>query len=131
MKRCAAWHTRDMTGKCLASSMLTTLGGEGAVVPAIFTFEIENILIVAARRRRIDAEVEEAIGLLRTLDLQIESYGPLALGRHIDFARRYALTTYDAAYVVLAAQLRIPLYTADGRFAAAARKRKIASALVA
>ncbi len=114
--------------------MLTTVGGEGAVVPAIFTSEIENILILAARRRRIDAsEVEEAIRLLRTLDLQteIEPYGPLALGQHIDFERRYALTTYDAAYVVLAAQLRVPLYTADGRPAAAARKEKIATALVA
>ena len=127
----AKWLLRDERSKA-ADDVLTTVGGEGAVVPAIFLFEIENILIVAERRKRIDGlEVEEAISLLRTLDLQIEPYSPAFLGRHVDIARRYALTAYDAAYVMLAAQLRVPLYTADARLAAAARKEKIATVLVA
>lgn len=73
---------------------------DGAFVPAIFAFEIENILIVAELRKRIDAAAAgEAIDLLTTLHLQVDPYALLVLGRHTELARRYMLSSYDAACV--------------------------------
>ena len=112
--------------------MLARVSHDGASVPAIFAFEIENILIVAERRKRIDAAaVDEAIDLMKALVFQVEPYAFLAFGRHTEIARRYMLSIYDAAYLVTAAHLRTDFFTADLRLANAARDEKIATVLVA
>ena len=126
----AKWLLRDERSKS-ADAVLERVSHDGAFVPAIFTFEIENILIVAERRKRIDsAAVDEAIDLLKSLAFQVDPYAFLAFGRHIEIARRYMLSTYDAAYVVSAMHLRTDFFTADARLANAAREEKIATVLV-
>ena len=125
------WLLRDERSKA-ADAVLTRVSRDGAFVPAIFGFEIENILIVAGRRKRIDAVAAgEAIDLLKTLDFRLDPYALLALGRHTAIARRHMLSSYDAAYLVLAAHLRADFFTADARLADAAREEKIATVLVA
>ncbi len=126
----AKWLLRDERSSA-ADAVLATVGREGAIVPAIFAFEIENILIVAERRKRIDGlRVHEALDLIKTLDLQVDPYMPVALGRHVEIARRYGLTSHDAAYVVLASRLRVAFYTADKRLDAASREENVATVLV-
>jgi len=57
-----------------------------------------------------------------------KAYGRLAIERHevdaeaiVAVVRRYELTAYDAAYLVVAARLAAPLATLDAALAAAAR----------
>jgi predicted nucleic acid-binding protein len=58
----------------------------------------------------------------------LQAYGRLAIERHevdaeaiVAVARRYELTAYDAAYLVVAARLAAPLATLDEALATAAR----------
>jgi predicted nucleic acid-binding protein len=126
----AKWLLRDERSKA-ADALLETVGREGALVPGSFTFEIENILLVAERRKRIDAsQVREALDLLATLEIAVEPATAPARERRVELARRHALTSYDAAYLELAAHGRLTLYTADERLAGAARAEDVASVLV-
>jgi predicted nucleic acid-binding protein len=126
----AKWLLRDETSKA-ADAALATVSHEGAAVPSIFPFEIENILIVAERRQRIGAaDVEEAITLLKALDLRIDPFTNGGIGKQVEIARRCDLTSYDAAYLVLASRLRATLFTADDRLAAAARKEHVSVVIV-
>ncbi len=127
----AKWLLPDEHSKA-ADAALLRVSRDGAIVPAIFVYEIENILIVAERRRRIlAAEVGEAIDLIKALTFQVDPYAFSVLGRYAALARRRALSIYDAAYLVTAAHLRADFFTADSRLAKAAREEKIATVLVA
>jgi predicted nucleic acid-binding protein len=88
-----------------------------AVVPAIWPYEVANALLVAQRRARIGnddlARVRRAIA---ALPIEVEA----VTGDHVmsvvhDLGRRLDITSYDAAYVELAARRRMPLATLDVR----------------
>ncbi|MGH7708068.1 MAG: type II toxin-antitoxin system VapC family toxin [Candidatus Dormibacteria bacterium] len=126
----AKWVVRDEASDG-ANAVLKTVSRQDAVVPAIFPFEIENILVVAKRRRRIDdAALNEALRLLKKVDITVQPFGLSGFGRHIDLAKRYALTAYDAAYVTLASNRKLMLFTADQRMEAAAQDLAVSVVLV-
>lgn len=94
---------------------------ETAVVPPLFTWEIDNLLVTALTRRRIDrAEIVAQLG--RLAELPIEETA-LRRGSHaiIDLAFAHSLSAYDACYLDLAITAGVPLATRDRRLAAAAR----------
>ena len=81
------------------------------------------MLIVAERRRRINAEeTDEILSQLFALPITTESGFDIQQRRTIaGLGREYRLSAYDAAYLELAVRLGIPLATLDGRLKKAAR----------
>jgi predicted nucleic acid-binding protein len=84
-------------------------------VPHLLDIEVAQVLRRYTRDGQLDvAAAAEALGDLRSLDLQRHAHEPL-LDRI--WALRQNLTAYDAAYVALAEALDAVLLTCDGRLA--------------
>jgi predicted nucleic acid-binding protein len=120
----AVWVMRDETA-ALADAALESVVEGGAVVPAIFWFEVRNLLVMNERRNRLAAEdsaalIEQLDGLRMELDRTPDSEVTLRL------ARRHRLTVYDAAYLELAGRRGLRLATLDRRLAAAAAEEGLA-----
>jgi predicted nucleic acid-binding protein len=103
----------------LADLAFSALESGSAIVPAIWWYEIRNILVLNERRERISAD--DVVGFLsemEQLNIEIATQGDSALV--LDLARRDALTVYDAAYLALAQRKQLPLATLDKALEAAA-----------
>jgi len=67
-------------------------------------------------------KVDEALEALETLPIFVEAVPERPRsGIEVSLARHYRLTSYDAAYLVLAAHRRIALATCDAKLARASR----------
>ena len=90
-------------------------GGRGAFVPSLWRLEIANSLTGAMPRGRIDPEFRRAaLADLAFLDISVDDRTDSdAWVATLDFADRFRLTVYDAAYVELAGRRGIPLATLD------------------
>jgi predicted nucleic acid-binding protein len=98
---------------------------DGAVAPVIWWYEVRNLLLVAERRNRIDAEyVEIAFQLIEDYPITIADRPEP--GVLMQLARRHTLTIYDAAYLEIALRMSIPLATLDKALIKAARVEEIA-----
>ena len=98
---------------------------EAAIVPALWWYELRNVLVLGERRGRLTER--ETTRFLRdisrpaiTMDASPDESRVLAL------ARRHRLTVYDAAYLELAAREALPLATLDTELAAAAQAQQVA-----
>lgn len=105
-----------------AVAVLERLRSDEAVAPALWPLEVTNGLVVAERRGRLQGdEAAQAAVMVAALPVAVE---PLARQRTFEstyrLARAHGLSSYDAAYLELAARLGLPLATLDGRLAAAA-----------
>ena len=112
------WAMRDEDHP-LADLAFSALESGSAIVPAIWWYEIRNILVLNERRERISAD--DVVGFLsemEQLNIEIATQGDSALV--LDLARRDALTVYDAAYLALAQRKQLPLATLDKALEAAA-----------
>jgi predicted nucleic acid-binding protein len=104
-----------------ALRVLDRVLAEGAGVPALWRWEVQNALRTAERRKRITpADLAEAIVKLRALNVEIQS--PAPLGRDLELSRKFDLTVYDAAYLELAIRMGWELATVDERFALVAER---------
>lgn len=118
-----AWNVAQQS-TTLTTEAAAYVTEHGALVPFHFHLELTNALLVLERRRRLSrADVDHAIENIRMLDVEIDD-GP---GARIDetvfpLARRYQLSTYDAAYLELALRTELHLATRDGALAAASKK---------
>ena len=105
----------------VADAMIAGVASRGALVPAIWWYEIRNVLVVNERRGRIDAaQSDDFLHLLGQLpivvvldDDEIDAVG---------LARNFGLTVYDAAYLALAQSRQLPLVTLDRKLDDAARE---------
>ena len=104
-------------------AVLDRVSDAGAVVPALWRYEIANGLQTAVRRRRITAAYRDAsLAELRMLPIIIDREGDdLVWTSILGFADRFRLTIYDAAYLELAHRRALPLATSDRALRAAAR----------
>ena len=91
-------------------------GGEEVLVPAHWSTEVMNGLVMAVRRGRIDLErVSRFARDLAALPIRIvPSHTPGAWDAVIRVATGHRLTIYDAAYLALAQRTGLPLATLDG-----------------
>jgi predicted nucleic acid-binding protein len=89
--------------------------GEEVVVPAHWSNEVMNGLIMAVRRGRIDrARVSRFARDLAAVSIRIEPpYSPAAWDAVIKVAIDHQLTIYDTAYLELAQRTGLPLATRD------------------
>jgi predicted nucleic acid-binding protein len=118
-----AWALKDETAP-LANASLGRLMDDAATVPALFWFEVRNVLVINERRGRLT--LEESVLFLDRLDrLPIRVDHDPDSGLVLGLARRHRLTVYDAAYLELALRLAAPLATLDRRLAAAGSKAGI------
>lgn len=110
---------------------LSFLSGRLAIVPSLWVLEVANGLIQAERRGKLDlAEVERARDLYESMMssyIEVQTDSPQSSFREIqEIARRHQLTAYDASYLFLASQHRLPLATLDASLISAAQKSNVA-----
>lgn len=106
----------------LVEHVLARVVAEGAIVPAIWSLEVANTLLIGERRGRLTAaQVRLGVELYCKLPLTVD-----VPSRHTDFelvmtlARQRSLTSYDAAYLELAHRTASELATLDERLQGAA-----------
>jgi predicted nucleic acid-binding protein len=105
-------------------AIMRRLRAEPARVPAVWWFEVRNVLLVNERRQRITAD--DATAFLRSLaGLPIEIAPIPDSDRIMALGRRHRLTAYDCAYLEIALRDGLPLATLDAQLAAAARREGI------
>jgi predicted nucleic acid-binding protein len=114
----ACWALDDEE-HAIADMALVRSAADEVVVPALWWFEIRNLLIVAERRGRITAtKTSVFFASLERLTILIDhvpdDQAIMAL------ARRHGLTVYDSAYLELALRTPAGMATLDKRLAAAA-----------
>ena len=91
------------------------VGSRRVVAPWLFDLECARGLVTAVRRRRLD-EARALDYLLDLLDLPIERLEASAIEvEALLLALEHGISAYDAVYVALAAEVRLPLVTADTR----------------
>jgi predicted nucleic acid-binding protein len=95
-------------------------------VPSVWRLEFPNALLVAERRRRLTRDERlQVLDDAARLRLRVDAAVP-ELRAISDLAERHALSTYDAAYLELAARQGGTLVTLDRELGAAAAAAGIA-----
>jgi predicted nucleic acid-binding protein len=107
-----------------ADAALLLLRRESAAAPVIWWFEIRNSLLNAERKGRLrGASPEELLQTVAALPIErrteIEQHDAMRL------SRQHRLTFYDASYLALALELRVPLATLDKELRDAARREGV------
>jgi predicted nucleic acid-binding protein len=117
-----AWCFPDEASE-YADGVLVGLDGRTAMVPAIWSAEITNALLVGERRKRIrQPEVRRFLELLKDLSI-LEDGQPFAdtVSNVLPLAREYGLSAYGAAYLDVAVRHGAPLATLDAALQKAGR----------
>ena len=101
---------------------------EQAIVPSLFFLEVGNVLLMAHKRQRITTSTWhrylESISRL-PIEVDIGDSSPHQLSYISKLAKQHELTTYDAAYLALAARCFIPLATLDKKLVNAAKSEGV------
>lgn len=116
-----AWYFEDQrTPK--SDSVLLHVAEHGAEVPSLWRLEVANGLLMSLRRGKINREYRDAaLADLAKLDIKTDpGTDRHAWGRTRDFADRFRLTLYDAAYLELAVRRGLKLAALDQALARAA-----------
>jgi predicted nucleic acid-binding protein len=110
----AAWCFEDEASPAV-DALLQRVRDEGALVPALWHWEVANVLTMAARRKRIGAaDASARLSLLSALPIATDPEAPSRAWREtFVLAQTHALTAYDAAYLELAQRERLDLATKD------------------
>jgi predicted nucleic acid-binding protein len=116
---CLSWFFPDERTN-FTDAALDLAAHEECWVPSLWRLEFSNALLVAERRRRLTrAErlqtLDEAARLNLRVDAQVHDLRRISV-----LADQHGLSTYDAAYLELAARLATPLITLDKSLAGAA-----------
>ncbi len=122
-----AWCFEDEQTPALMA-LLDRVAAQGAVAPLLWPLEAQNGLLMAERRRRLDAAKRtELAELLRGLPISLdgETAGQ-AWTATIELADRFGLSVYDATYLEVAQRRRLPLASTDRALRAAAAAAGVA-----
>lgn len=106
-----------------SAAVQARLADETAIVPAHWFLEVTNVVAMAEKRKRISpAQSAAFLALLEALDIEVD-YGFAERAFHdlLPLCRTHGLTTYDAAYLELAARRQRPLASLDADLNAAAK----------
>lgn len=122
-----AWvHPGQATPQTTA--LLDQIGqGTQMVVPALWPLEIANALLTLERRKKLTTdERDRALKALQALGFSTDhDMSSLAFTELSALASAHALSVYDAAYLELAARLKVPLACKDGPLRVAARQLRV------
>lgn len=122
----AAWCFED-EAQPETDALLDRLRTAGAVVPALWYWEVANVLAGAVRRRRLSsADAAARLNVLAALPVQADDEGVARAWRETALiAEAEGLTVYDAAYLELAIRTGGELATLDRDLRAAATRRGV------
>ena len=118
-----AWAFEDEATPA-TEALLDRVRDEGGIAPAVWPLEVANGLLLGERRGRLaEAQTMRFVQTLQGLPISVDD-GALgeAFGAVLTLGREHGLTTYDAAYLELAARQGLPLATLDARLGAAAER---------
>lgn len=109
-----AWAFED-EAEGYADRVLEALsGGDEAVVPDLWGYEVVNALVVGERRKRISpADSARFLTVLRGLPIEFEALTFGNMPELASLAREHELSAYDTAYLSVAMRWGIPLATRD------------------
>ena len=106
----------------LADAALDELSTQGALVPGLWRWEVQDVLRRLSDGGHLTIPVEDALEEIRQLPISIDVDAPFGLfGTELALARRHALSAYDAAYLEVSVRHHIRLATIDKQLAAAAK----------
>jgi predicted nucleic acid-binding protein len=118
-----SWAMGDESN-AVADLAFTELRAGTALVPAIWWYEVRNILVVNERRQRITpVDSDRFLNDLHQLEIAID-HQPDSRAV-LDLSRRLGRTVYDCAYLALAVRERLPLATLDKNLQAAAAAENV------
>ena len=120
----AAWCFPDEEAAA-AERALHDLPRLGGVAPALFWYEVRNVLIVNERRARID-RTDSARFLMRLRNLRLLRDEAHEEESVMDLARAHGLSAYDAVYLETTLRRGDTLATLDRALATAADTEGIA-----
>lgn len=113
------------------STRALALKGSRLYAPDLWVAECANVLWKKAARNEISAGEAEAAALaLEAADVELIATRPL-LARAVGLATRLGHAAYDCLYLLAAADLGVPLVTADTRLAMLARRKEAPAAVIA
>ena len=122
---CGAWILADEVSD-KAEHLLSQIlkGSVELVVPALWHYEMNNLLRSAYRKKRLtEDDAREALETLNQVPLAIEDLPETpARKRILHLALQFDLSSYDAAYLELADRHKIPLHAADTKLKGAAKQ---------
>jgi predicted nucleic acid-binding protein len=108
-----------------AEIALDVVAADGAVVPALWRWEVQDVLRRLELAGRLAKSVDFIKTELRELPISVDSELIGLFGGEAALASRYNLTVYDAAYLELALRLGVPLASTDKAIMAAAKTAKV------
>ena len=109
--------TLEEPGGAAAAQLVASLcqGPARLVAPPLFDVECASGLVKAVRRGRLAADTSAA-AFLATLQMPVERLqSATSVFKGLELALEYGISAYDAVYVALAAEERLPLVTVDVR----------------
>lgn len=107
-----AWASPD---EAPSTELAAAVASGAAVAPALWPYEVQNVLAVLRRRGRLTGEDwVAAADAVRAIRVEIETTDRRRVEEDVlRIAEVHGLTVYDAAYLELAMRRRIPLATLD------------------
>ena len=124
-----AWCFEDEASPA-CDAILDRVRDEGTIVPALWYWEVANVLVGAQKRGRIsERDCTTYLELLSTLPIKTDDAGAAkAWNQTRLLAQLHALSVYDAAYLELALRRSLPLATLDKALLAALAAAGVAAA---
>ena len=125
-----AWCFEDEKTSYTESVLDAVSSGAVAVVPALWPFEVLNVLVIAQRRKRMtQAQALHFWRELQSFSISIDEkhIGHSAL-EVMSLAHQHGLTAYDAAYLELALREGVSLATLDEDLKTAAKAAGVPTA---
>ena len=125
-----AWCFEDEKTAYTEDVLDAVSAGTVAVVPALWTYEVLNVLTIAQRRKRMtQAQALHFLRELQSFSIRIDEkqIGHSAL-EVMSLAGQHHLTAYDAAYLELALREGVPLATLDQNLKTAAKAAGVPTA---
>jgi predicted nucleic acid-binding protein len=111
-----------------ADAVLVAIEGAAVLVPAVWSLEIANALLVGERQKRLrQPEILRFLTLLESLPIAEDTQTAADRVRNVlPIAREFGVSAYDGAYLELAVRRGAALATLDGKLAKAARAAGVA-----
>ena len=106
-----------------ADGVLVALEGKTILVPAVWSLEVANAILVGERKKRLRlSEIRQFTTLLESLS-PVQDTQPVSenVVNVLPLARQYNLSAYDAAYLELSVRRGAQLATLDGKLRKAAQ----------
>jgi predicted nucleic acid-binding protein len=118
-----AWCFPD-EGSDYADQVLVALDGVSILVPAVWSLEVANAILVGERNKRLhQREIQRFSTLLQNLSVDQDARSVEEnLTNVLPLAREFSLSAYDAAYLELSLRHSAPLATLDQKLRKAAQK---------